>query len=69
MKAVLGRRRPGRRKAHDRARRVRFREGIWSGSRRVEEFLERARQAVRDDRENGEDPVAAFRNDEIDDLL
>jgi len=38
-------------------------------SRRVEEFLERARQAVRDEPEEQEDPAAAFQNDELDDLL
>ncbi len=38
-------------------------------SPRVEAFLERARQAVRDEREETPDPVAAFDNDEIDDLL
>ncbi|WP_128906146.1 tubulin/FtsZ family protein [Halorubrum amylolyticum] len=38
-------------------------------SRRVEEFLERARQAVRDEPEEQPDPADAFRNDELDDLL
>ncbi|PAU85407.1 cell division protein [Halorubrum salipaludis] len=38
-------------------------------SRRVEEFLERARQAVRDEPEEQPDPADAFQNDEIDDLL
>ena len=38
-------------------------------SQRVEAFLERARQAVRDEREEKPDPAAAFENDEIDDLL
>ncbi|WP_128905701.1 tubulin/FtsZ family protein [Halorubrum amylolyticum] len=38
-------------------------------SRRVEEFLERARQAVRDEPEGHIDPTEAFRNDELDDLL
>ncbi len=38
-------------------------------SRRVEAFLERARQAVRDDPADETDPSAAFRNDELDDLL
>ncbi|WP_418281232.1 tubulin/FtsZ family protein [Halorubrum sp. DTA98] len=38
-------------------------------SQRVERFLERARQAVRDEREETPDPAAAFENDEIDDLM
>lgn len=38
-------------------------------SQRVDAFLERARQAVRDEREEQPDAAAAFRNDEIDDLL
>jgi len=38
-------------------------------SRRVEEFLERARQAIRDEPEEQPDPADAFRNDELDDLL
>ncbi|KKF39098.1 cell division protein [Halorubrum saccharovorum] len=38
-------------------------------SRRVEEFLERARQAVRDEPEEQPDAADAFRNDELDDLL
>ncbi|WP_418283875.1 tubulin/FtsZ family protein [Halorubrum sp. DTA46] len=38
-------------------------------SRRVEEFLERARQAVRDEPEERTDPASAFRNDELEDLL
>ena len=38
-------------------------------SQRVEAFLERARQAVRDEEEGTPDPAAAFENDEIDDLL
>jgi cell division GTPase FtsZ len=38
-------------------------------SRRVEEFLERARQAVRDEPEEPPDPAAAFQNDELDDLI
>ncbi|PHQ39988.1 cell division protein [Halorubrum persicum] len=38
-------------------------------SRRVEEFLERARQAVRDEPEGQPDPAEAFQNDELDDLL
>jgi len=38
-------------------------------SRRVEAFLERARQAVRDEPEETPDPADAFRNDEIDDLI
>ncbi|WP_435074963.1 tubulin/FtsZ family protein [Halorubrum sp. HHNYT27] len=38
-------------------------------SRRVEAFLERARQAVRDEPEETPDPADAFRNDELDDLL
>jgi len=38
-------------------------------SRRVEEFLERARQAVKDEREEQPDPADVFQNDEIDDLL
>jgi cell division GTPase FtsZ len=38
-------------------------------SRRVEEFLERARQALRDEPEEQPDPADAFQNDEIDDLL
>ncbi|GAB7092090.1 hypothetical protein JCM18237_23610 [Halorubrum luteum] len=38
-------------------------------SQRVEAFLERARQAVRDERDEESDPVAAFDNDQIDDLL
>ncbi|SMO36012.1 tubulin/FtsZ family protein [Halorubrum cibi] len=38
-------------------------------SKRVEEFLERARQAVRDEPEAKPDPATAFHNDEIDDLL
>ncbi|MFW5917553.1 MAG: tubulin/FtsZ family protein [Halorubrum sp.] len=38
-------------------------------SRRVEAFLERARQAVRDEPEAVPDPAEAFRNDELDDLL
>lgn len=38
-------------------------------SRRVEEFLERARQAVRDEPEETQDRVAAFDNEELDDLL
>ena len=38
-------------------------------SRRVEEFLERARQAVRDEPAETTDPAEAFRNDALDDLL
>ncbi|EMA62794.1 tubulin/FtsZ family protein [Halorubrum kocurii] len=38
-------------------------------SRRVDEFLERARQAVRDEPEERPDPADAFRNDDLDDLL
>jgi cell division GTPase FtsZ len=38
-------------------------------SRRVEAFLERARQAVRDEPAETVDPADAFRNDELDDLL
>ena len=38
-------------------------------SRRIETFLERARQAVRDEPEVQPDPAAAFENDELDDLL
>jgi cell division GTPase FtsZ len=38
-------------------------------SRRIEAFLERARQAVRDEPAETPDPTEAFRNDEIDDLL
>ncbi|MFC7324721.1 tubulin/FtsZ family protein [Halorubrum rutilum] len=38
-------------------------------SRRVEAFLERARQAVRDEAEERVDPASAFDNDELDDLL
>ncbi len=38
-------------------------------SRRVEEFLERARQAIRDEPEERPDPADAFLNDELDDLL
>jgi cell division GTPase FtsZ len=38
-------------------------------SRRVEEFLERARQAVRDEPAERTDPAEAFRNDALDDLM
>ena len=38
-------------------------------SRRVEAFLERARQAVRDEPAERVDPATAFDNDELDDLL
>lgn len=38
-------------------------------SRRVEEFLERARQAVRDEPAEQSDPADVFRNDALDDLL
>jgi cell division GTPase FtsZ len=38
-------------------------------SRRVEAFLERARQAVRDEAEERVDPASAFDNDDLDDLL
>ena len=38
-------------------------------SRRVEAFLERARQAVRDEEETRPDPAAAFQTDELDDLM
>ena len=38
-------------------------------SRRVEAFLERARQAIRDEPAEQPDPTDAFRNDELDDLL
>ncbi len=38
-------------------------------SKRIEAFLERARQAVRDEEEAETDPAEAFRNDEIDDLI
>jgi cell division GTPase FtsZ len=38
-------------------------------SRRVEAFLERARQAVRDEPEERVDPASAFDNDDLDDLL
>ena len=38
-------------------------------SRRIEAFLERARQAIRDEPEAEPDPAAAFQNDELDDLI
>ena len=38
-------------------------------SRRIETFLERARQAVRDEPAAQDDPAEAFQSDELDDLL